>query len=75
MIECRNAPVAPGSDGLGFRLADLDAHDCRFPIRQDRAGIYFCAEATAETGSYCPFHADYLSGQPSVVTDDERRAA
>lgn len=70
MIECRNAPIAPGSDGLGFRLADLGPQDCRFPIRQDRAGIYFCAEATGETGSYCAFHAAYLGGQPRVMTDD-----
>lgn len=68
MIEGRNAPIAPGSDGLGFRLVDLDAHDCRFPIRQDRDGIYFCAEESAEAGSYCAFHAAYLSGQAYIAS-------
>lgn len=70
MIECRNAPVAPGSDGLGFRLTDLGAQDCRFPVRQDRAGIYFCGE-TGE-GIWCGFHRAFLRGQP---IDDDRRVA
>lgn len=74
MIECRNAPLAPGSDGLGFRVTDLGPRDCRFPIRQDRRGIYFCGEVQTGVGSYCAFHSAYLGGQPSVVTDDRKAA-
>lgn len=41
MIDCLNAPIAPGGDPDGFHLVDLDDHDCRFPTSQDRRGIRF----------------------------------
>ena len=80
MIECRNAPIAPGADPEGFRLADCDPAECRFPTGEGRGGIRFCAmpvEAEAwrpgaVNGCYCAFHRGYLARQPNVVEDERR---
>jgi hypothetical protein len=74
MIDCLNAPIAPGGDPDGFHLVDLDDHDCRFPTSQDRHGIRFCAMPAGDvTDSYCAFHRGYLQGQPAS-RHDEREA-
>lgn len=75
MVECRNAPIAPGADAQGFRLLDLRPHDCRFPTSEDRQGIRFCAMPAEDVSdSYCRFHRGYLTRQPAV-TEDEREVA
>lgn len=75
MIECRNAPIAPGGDPQGFRLLDLGAHECRFPTARDRHGTRFCAlPASDVTDSYCAFHRNYLNGQPPVTADEMEAA-
>lgn len=73
-IASRNAPIAPGGDPDGVLLVDIDARQCRFPIRRDARGTRFCA-VTVEpeiwrpgklNGCYCAFHRQFLAGQPRV---------
>ncbi|MEX4006915.1 hypothetical protein [Neoaquamicrobium sediminum] len=79
MVAGLNAPVAPDGDPAGWALADLDAHECRFPIGHPSTGVRFCAAVVsaddwrpgAVNGCYCRFHRDYLRGQPPVTEDGE----
>lgn len=78
MIACRNAPVAPGSDGLGFALADLAQGECRFAVAELAGRVRFCAEPVADwapgrvNGCYCEFHRAYLKRQPAALCASER---
>lgn len=75
MIDMRQAPLAPGADPDGWHLADLDSHECRFPVARDQRGTRFCSEAISPdlwrpgqvNGCYCTFHRAYLAGCPSVT--------
>lgn len=78
MIACRNAPVPPGADGLGFALVDLDRGDCRFPVAEAAGRVRFCAEPVTDwmpgrvNGCYCDFHRSYLKRQPAALCAGER---
>jgi len=73
MVQARNAPVDPAA-GLraarGKPLAQMNSHQCRFPVRESAGIIYFCAGAVhfgewmpgKQLGCYCRFHRQYLRG-------------
>lgn len=67
------APLAPGCDGVGAALLDLDRAECRFPIAGQGKAIRFCGcpvdawQPGRVNGSYCPTHRAYLASQPRVT--------
>lgn len=77
-VAALNAPIAPGADPAGTRLADIGERGCRFPVAHPASGVRFCAEevGVAEwrrgsvNGSYCRFHRDYLARQPRVNVEE-----
>lgn len=79
MIAGRDAPQADGRSGLSRILAELDSHQCRFPLRGDGAATRFCAADVSEAdwlpgksgGCYCRFHRNLAIGRG---TDAERAA-
>ncbi|RWF66870.1 hypothetical protein [Mesorhizobium sp.] len=80
MLAGIDPPLAPGCNSLGRLLADLDSHQCRFPLRGEAALTRFCAvEVSAADwlpgfsgGSYCTFHRRISEGRG---TDAERAAS
>lgn len=79
MIAGRDAPQPLGKNGMGRILADLDSHQCRFPLRGEGAAIRFCAEEVSEADwlpgcpgrCYCTFHRRLTEGRG---TEAERAA-
>lgn len=71
MIAGRDAPVPNGMKSQGRLLADLDSHQCRFPLRGDGAAMRFCAAEISEADwlpgfagrSYCSFHRSLSEGR------------
>ncbi|WP_421912759.1 hypothetical protein [Mesorhizobium sp.] len=79
MIAGRDAPQPHGQTGLGRILADLESHQCRFPLRGEGAATRFCAAEVSDAawlpGSpgrcYCAFHQRVTVGRG---TEAERSA-
>lgn len=73
-----DAPLAPGCNSLGRMLADLDSHQCCFPLRGQGAATRFCAVEIAPGewmpgacgGSYCRFHRIVSRGRGSEAERD-----
>ncbi|TIM24734.1 MAG: hypothetical protein E5Y74_00625 [Mesorhizobium sp.] len=71
MIAGRDAPQPQGEKSLGRILADLDSHQCRFPLRGEGAAMRFCATEVTEADwlpgfagrSYCTFHRRLSEGR------------
>jgi hypothetical protein len=71
MLAGVDAPMPKGCKGLGRILADLDSHQCRFPLRGDGAATRFCAAEVSESDwlpgfagrSYCTFHRSLSEGR------------
>lgn len=76
-IDGINAPLAPGCNTLGRALADIDTHQCRFPLRGKGAAQRLCAVEVSPGdwqpgkvgGCYCRFH------RRLTFQDREARAA
>ncbi|MCA0025501.1 hypothetical protein LB562_13515 [Mesorhizobium sp. B263B1A] len=79
MIAGRDAPQPAGKPGIGRILADLDSHQCRFPLQGDGAATRFCAAGVSEADwlpgfpgrCYCTFHRSLSVGRG---TEAERAA-
>lgn len=79
MLAGIDAPMPNGCNSLGRILADLDSHQCRFPLRGDGAATRFCAVEVSEADwlpgfagrSYCTFHRRLSEGRG---TEAERAA-
>jgi hypothetical protein len=79
MLAGIDPPMPKGSSGMGRILADLDSHQCRFPLRGQGAATRFCASEVTEADwlpgipgrTYCAFHRNLSVGRG---TDAERAA-
>jgi hypothetical protein len=79
MLAGRETPTAPDCNSLGRLLADLDSHQCRFPLRGEGIATRFCAVEIAPADwmpglaghSYCTFHRRLSVGRG---TEAERTA-
>jgi len=78
----QDAPLAPGCNSLGRVLADLDSHECRFPLRGEGAAMRFCAVEIApgdwmpgrSGGNYCRFHRQFVFGRGTEAERSAHRA-
>lgn len=74
-----DAPMAPVCNSLGRLVADLESHQCRFPLHGQRATTRFCAVEISPSdwqpgkpgGCYCRFHRQLSQG---CGTESERSA-
>jgi hypothetical protein len=54
---------APKREGP-LQIFDLEANDCRFPVRsgEERGDHWFCAKPRAPSSSYCARHREQVQG-------------
>jgi hypothetical protein len=63
--EPRPIVVEPALKREGpLQIFDLEANDCRFPVRsgEERGDYWFCAKPRAPSSSYCARHREQVQG-------------